>query len=59
MDDPGEFPRVNQSGLDLGGLGFGAAGQLFRDAAVGASLHFMLDAIGIDVAVVPNAAAFS
>ncbi len=24
MDDPGQLPRVNQAGFDLGGLGFGA-----------------------------------
>ena len=31
--------RVNQSGLDLGGLGFGGAGQLFGDALVGHPLR--------------------
>ena len=57
MDDPGEFSRVNQACLDLGGVGFLLAGQFLGCSLVGTSLLFVLHSVRVGVSEVPNAAA--
>ena len=55
----GKVLDVHQTGADLGGFRIRRAGQFLGRSAVGTTLSGPLDAIGIDVAVVPNAAALS
>nr|WP_240911084.1 hypothetical protein [Paludisphaera soli] len=56
---PREVARVDQSRLDLRGLGLGGAGQVLRRPLVGASLPFDPPSVGIDVGEVPSLPAFS
>ncbi len=44
----GQFLQIDDASLDLGGLGFGGAGQFFRDTLVRASLAFDLAAVLVD-----------
>jgi hypothetical protein len=50
----GQFPGVDESGLDPGNLRLGSRCQVLSHSAVGATLPLPLDAIGIDEPAVPN-----
>jgi hypothetical protein len=52
-----QFLRVDQPGPGAGGLRLGVAGHLLGHPPIRATLDRPLDAIGVEVAVIPDRAA--